>query len=211
MHGTLPPPNTRSAAVSSTFGRLIATLLYGRNVDRAEKARRRIGLAIIAFSAVYAIIAVRLVLFAVTSDGQSGRRLVGQDAVATARPMILDRNGEILAIDVRTPSLFAEPRRIIDVDEAVELLTAVLPDLDASELRDRLDSKRGFAWLKREITPKQQAEIHRLGIPGIGFLNEYKRVYPNGPVVSHLLGHCRHREMARLARLGGAAHGRVRP
>lgn len=189
MHGTLPPPNTRSAAVSSTFGRLIATLLYGRNVDRAEKARRRIGLAIIAFCAVYAIIAVRLVLFAVTSDGQSGRRLVGQDAVATARPMILDRNGEILAIDVRTPSLFAEPRRIIDVDEAVELLTAVLPDLDASELRDRLDSKRGFAWLKREITPKQQAEIHRLGIPGIGFLNEYKRVYPNGPVVSHLLGH----------------------
>ncbi len=87
------------------------------------------------------------------------------------------------------PSLFAEPRRIIDVDEAVELLTAVMPDLDTSELRERLGSKRGFVWLKREITPKQQQEVHRLGIPGIGFLNENKRVYPNGREVSHLIGH----------------------
>ena len=63
-----------------------------------------------------------------------------KDAVATARPDILDRNGLILATDVRAPSLFAEPRKIIDVDEAIELLTAVLPDLDATELRDRLST-----------------------------------------------------------------------
>jgi len=55
-------------------------------------------------------------------------------------------------------------------------------------LRERLSSKRGFVWLKREITPSQQREIHRLGIPGVGFLNENKRVYPNGPVVSHVTG-----------------------
>ena len=112
-----------------------------------------------------------------------------QDAIATARPDILDRNGAILATDVKAPSLFAEPRKLIDVDEAGELLTAVLPDLDANEVRDRLSSKRGFVWLKREITPKQQLEIHRLGIPGVGFLTENKRVYPNGPVVSHEIGH----------------------
>ena len=52
-----------------------------------------------------------------------------------------------------------------------------------------MSSKRGFVWLKREITPKQQQEIHRLGIPGVGFLTENKRVYPNGPVVSHEIGH----------------------
>ena len=90
---------------------------------------------------------------------------------------------------MKTPSLFAEPRKLIDVDEAEELLTAVLPDLDANEVRERLSSKRGFVWLKREITPKQQQEIHRLGIPGVGFLTENKRVYPNGPVVSHEIGH----------------------
>ena len=80
-----------------------------------------------------------------------------QDAVATARPDILDRNGAIIATDVKTPSLFAEPRKLIDVDEAVELLTAVLPDLDAKEVRERLSSKRGFVWLKREITPQAAA------------------------------------------------------
>jgi cell division protein FtsI (penicillin-binding protein 3) len=128
-------------------------------------------------------------MFATFSEGHGARRSVAADAVATARPDILDRNGSILATDVKTPSLFAEPRKIIDVDEAVELLTAVLPDLDATEVRERLSSKRGFVWLKREITPAQQVEVHRLGLPGVGFFSENKRVYPNGPVISHEIGH----------------------
>jgi len=187
------------AAVSSTARaeapaepwrrRLVRVLLYGRNADRGAKARGRVGLAIAAFATVYAVIALRLVLFAVAPDNHVARRTGSQDAVATARPDILDRNGEILATDVRMPSLFGEPRRLIDVDEAAELLTAELPDLDAGELRERLGSKRGFVWLKREIKPQQQQEIHRLGIPGIGFLSENKRVYPNGAEVSHLIGH----------------------
>ena len=109
--------------------------------------------------------------------------------MGTARPDILDRNGEMLATDVRTPSLFGEPHRIIDVDEASELLTAAMPDIDAAELRERLASKRRFVWLKREITPKQREQIYRVGIPGIGFLPENKRVYPNGAEVSHVIGH----------------------
>ena len=71
---------------------------------------------------------------AAVPDGHGSRRITGHDAVATARPDILDRNGEILATDVRTPSLFGEPHRIIDVDEASELLTAVMTDIDAAEL-----------------------------------------------------------------------------
>jgi cell division protein FtsI (penicillin-binding protein 3) len=169
--------------------RWLNSFLYGQDVDRNVKAKARLGLAIVAFAAIYSVIALRLVMFAEQSDGHGARRSVGQDAVATARPDILDRNGQILATDVKAPSLFAEPRKLIDVDEAEELLTAVLPDLDANEVRDRLSSKRGFVWLKREITPKQQQEIHRLGIPGVGFLTENKRVYPNGPVVSHEIGH----------------------
>ncbi|HEX5212043.1 MAG TPA: penicillin-binding protein 2 [Pseudolabrys sp.] len=176
------PPQTR-------WQRWLISLLYGRDVDRNVKARARLGLAIVAFAAVYAVIALRLVMFAEQADGHGTRRSVGQDAIATARPDILDRNGAILATDVKAPSLFAEPRKLIDVDEAEELLTAVLPDLDNKETRERLSSKKGFVWLKREITPKQQTEIHRLGIPGVGFLTENKRVYPNGAVVSHEIGH----------------------
>ena len=169
--------------------RALRSLLYGHDVDRNVKAKARLGLAIVAIAGVYGIIALRLVMFAAVSDGHGAGRRVAQDAVATSRPDILDRNGAIIATDVKTPSLFAEPRKLIDVDEAVELLTAVMPDLDASEVRERLSSKRGFVWLKREITAKQHQEIHRLGLPGVGFLTENKRVYPNGPTVSHEIGH----------------------
>jgi cell division protein FtsI (penicillin-binding protein 3) len=168
--------------------RLIRSLLYGRNVDRAAKARARVGFAILAFAAVYAIIGGRLVMYATIGDSHGTRRTASQDAIATARPDIVDRNGEVLATDVKAPSLFGEPRRIIDKDEAIELLTATLPDLDTGEVRDRLSGKKGFVWLKREITPSQQQEIHRLGIPGIGFLRENKRVYPTGSEVAHLIG-----------------------
>jgi len=178
-----------SAPAEPLQRRLLRSLLYGRNSNRAAKARARVGLAIIAFVVVYGVIAVRLVMFAAVSDGRVAHRVVSGDAIATARPDILDRNGEVLATDVRVPSLYAEPRRLIDVDEAVELLTADLPDLDATELRERLSSRRGFVWLKRDITSEQQREIYHQGLPGIGFLNENKRDYPNGAEVSHLLGH----------------------
>jgi cell division protein FtsI (penicillin-binding protein 3) len=168
---------------------LIRKVLYGGDIDHGAKARARIGLAILAFAAVYSIIAARLVMFALVSNSHVVHRVVSGDAIATARPDILDRNGEVLATDVRVPSLYGEPRRLIDVDEAVELLTADLPDLDATELRERLSSKRGFLWLKRDITPEEQREIYRQGLPGIGFLNENKRDYPNGAEVSHLIGH----------------------
>src|SRR5689334_337679 len=191
MDTQLLPPAQSPAVIAAKIqpGRLIGTLLYGRNVDRTAKARARVGLAMLAFAAVYAVIAARLVMFAVAPESHFVRRGASKDAVATARPDIVDRNGMILATDVRAPSLFAEPRKIIDVDESVELLTAVLPDLDATEVRDRIGSRRGFVWLKREITPKQRGEIYRLGLPGVGFLAENKRVYPNSAEVSHLIGH----------------------
>jgi cell division protein FtsI (penicillin-binding protein 3) len=168
---------------------LIGRVLYGSAVDRQAKARARIGLAIIAFAAVYSIIAARLVMFALASNSHAAHRVVSSDAIATARPDILDRNGIVLATDVRVPSLYAEPRRLIDIDDAVERLTAGLPDLDGAELRERLSSKRGFVWLRRDITPEQQREIYRQGLPGIGFLNENKRDYPDGAEISHLIGH----------------------
>ena len=99
--------------------RLIRSLLYGRNVDRAAKARARVGLAILAFAAIYAIIGGRLVMYATIGDSHGSRRTASQDAIATARPDIVDRNGEVLATDVKAPSLFGEPRRIIDKDEAI--------------------------------------------------------------------------------------------
>jgi cell division protein FtsI (penicillin-binding protein 3) len=106
----------------------------------------------------------------------------------TPRPDIVDRNGVLLASDVRLASLFADPRKIIDVDEAVELLTAVVPELDARELRRRLTRDRAFVWLKRHISPALRAEIHNLGIPGLGFRSETRRVYPHRRLAAHVVG-----------------------
>ena len=85
-------------------------------------------------------------------------------------------------------SVFAEPRRLVDKDEATELLTAALPQVDAKELRERLASRKGFVWVKREVTPHQRDEVFHLGLPGVGLIAENKRVYPNGPIGAHVLG-----------------------
>ncbi|MDI4666689.1 penicillin-binding protein 2 [Xanthobacter autotrophicus] len=162
--------------------------LFG--LDRGDPetvARGRIKLIMAAFCAVFIAIAAQLSHLAVTSDPGATRGR-GSDAVSSARPDIIDRNGDIVAIDVKSPSLFAEPRRLIDPDEALEGLLKVLPDLDVEESRKRLNSGKGFAWLKREITPAQMRAIHRLGIPGIGFLKENRRIYPDGPILSHVMG-----------------------
>lgn len=153
-----------------------------------EKSEPRVGLVILGFSALFIAITTRLVMLGTMPAEQVGLRRATSSEISAARPDIVDRNGTVLATDVRTVSVFAEPRKIFDKDEATELLTAVLPDLDAKELRDKLSTKKGFVWVKREITPRQQAEVHHLGIPGVGFVPENKRVYPNGPAAAHILG-----------------------
>jgi cell division protein FtsI (penicillin-binding protein 3) len=155
----------------------------------AKVTRARIGLLILGFAGIYLVIALRLVQLGVEPDAHRPKRGAGSDSIAASRPNILDRTGRLLASDIKTFSLFGDPRRVVDADEATELVTGVLPDLDAVEVRERLASKKGFVWLKREITPKQQDEIYRLGLPGIGFMRESRRVYPSGAEAGHLLGH----------------------
>ncbi len=153
-----------------------------------EKSQPRVGLVILGFSVLFLAIAGRLVMLATIPNEQVGLRRATSTAISSARPDIVDRAGTVMATDVRTVSVFAEPRKIIDKDEATELLTAVLPELDARDLREKLGTRKGFVWVKREITPRQQAEVHRLGIPGVGFVPENKRIYPNGVAAAHILG-----------------------
>src|SRR4051812_32717369 len=188
----LPDPVTlETEAPAAEAPRLAARLRSGvREVFRlrVDESGARVRLVGLAFSALFAAIGARLILLAVAPDFSGSMRHETSAAIAAARPDITDRNGETLATDVKTVSVFAEPGKVVDKDEAVELLTAVLPDLDAREMRKKLNKRRGFVWIKREITPRQQAEVHRLGIPGVGFMPENKRVYPNGAAAAHVLG-----------------------
>lgn len=149
------------------------------------RARQRVLMTMAVFMGIYAVIGGRLALLAMEDPRQGGPAIARQQA---SRPDIVDRNGEVMATDIITASLFAEPRNIVDPDEAIEQLVTVLPDLDYEQTYRRLKSDAGFVWLKRELTPAQKAQIHRLGIPGIGFRAEKRRFYPGGPTAAHILG-----------------------
>ncbi|MEL7228713.1 MAG: penicillin-binding protein 2 [Pseudomonadota bacterium] len=151
--------------------------------------RDRFILVSVGVIAMLAIVQGRLIYLASQSDDGPAMRRTGNTALVAARPRILDRNGQTMAMDIQVPSLFAEPKLIENPDETYEALTTVLPDLDFDVTMKRLKSGAGFVWVKREITPRQQADILALGLPGIGFRRESKRYYPSGETASHILGH----------------------
>ena len=155
---------------------------------RLDKGAGRIRQMTLLLGVAYLGLAAKLTHLGLSAEPPQTLKVAADQAAAGARPDLLDRNGAILATDVKTMSVFAEPKNLIDKDEAVELITAVLPDVDAHELRDRFNSKKGFVWIKRQITAKEQNEIYHLGLPGIGFWPENKRIYPNGALGAHVLG-----------------------
>jgi cell division protein FtsI (penicillin-binding protein 3) len=160
----------------------------GTRKKSSSQARSRVAIVIISFTAVYCVIGGRLVQYGLAKPDTVSS--IGRaDNLMASRPDILDRNGEILATDIRTVSLYAEPHKIVDADEAVEQLSTVLPNLNVADIYNKLKSKSRFQWLRRQLTPKQQSEILALGIPGIGFRPEKRRFYPGGATASHIVGH----------------------
>jgi len=149
--------------------------------------RARIRIAALFFFFAFAALIGRLIMFgAMPADvGPVGASAA---VVATSRPDLVDRNGQILATDIKMASLFAEPRTIYDPDETTEQIAGVLPGIDATAVRKKLSTDAGFVWIKREITPEQEQQIHDLGIPGLGFVSESRRFYPGGPLASHIVG-----------------------
>jgi cell division protein FtsI (penicillin-binding protein 3) len=161
-------------------------------IARAERAylargRYRFRLACVAFALAFLLIGGRLVTLGFAGTNASGGGLY--DISSTVhRPDILDRHGRLLATDIKGATLYADPARVIDIDELAEQVKSVLPDLDAKALRAKLRGGGRFVRIKRELTPKQQEEIHELGLPGLAFIEEYRRVYPVGATASHVVG-----------------------
>lgn len=155
--------------------------------SRNERARNRLLILIACFALAYGLVGIRLAYYGLASPLTTAS--IGRSNAVASRPDIVDRNSELLATDLNMVSLYAEPRRIVDADEVVEKLATVLPEIDWSDIHRRLRSQSAFQWLKRQITPRQQADILKLGIPGIGFRPEKRRFYPGGRTASHILGH----------------------
>ncbi|GAC1347919.1 MAG: hypothetical protein NVSMB18_34480 [Acetobacteraceae bacterium] len=111
-----------------------------------------------------------------------------RDAGPRTRAMIADRNGEILAVSLPTAGLYANPKEMMDVDEAARRLKSVLPRLDLEVVRARLGSAKQFVYLARGISPREQLAVNNLGIPGVYFQATERRRYPQGRVAAHVIG-----------------------
>ncbi len=157
---------------------------------RRLKGQNRIRLLGIGFSAFFAAIALQLGQLTLLHHSSGANSELAAHEPRSPRPDIVDRNGVVMATDISVASLFADPRKIIDVDEAVELLTANIPDLDAKSLREKLTQPgRAFVWLKRQVNSEERDAVYNLGIPGVGSVDERKRVYPLGRLAAHTIGY----------------------
>lgn len=154
-------------------------------------AARRLLILMVCFVFAYGVASARLIDIVLPNYQVNPIATAQASFVADERkrPTITDRNGNIVAIDIATASLFADPAKISDTHNTARRLAALLP-IDESVIKSKLQnpSKR-FVWLARYLTPKKRAEIHNLGLPGVGFRQEYRRVYPHGELFSHILGY----------------------
>lgn len=97
-----------------------------------------------------------------------------------------DKNNE-LAVSIEVDSVYADARKIEDVKKTANDLASIL-QIDREELKQRLKSRRPFEWVQRKISSKEVEQIKALKLPGIHFLKENRRFYPNSQLAAHLVG-----------------------
>ncbi|MBN9348050.1 MAG: penicillin-binding protein 2 [Devosia sp.] len=186
IRGSSDPVAVPASCLGKHAALPVRPLIEGSRRRFLASTGSRILIAAFVLGLLFAIIGVRLAQL-----GLVERRVVidGREVseIEASRPPIVDRNGLEMALDLRVPSLFAEPRRIVDPEQATDAILTVLEDLDREWLVQRLTGEAGFVWIKREISPDARDRIMRLGIPGIDFLSESKRFYPSREA-SHVLG-----------------------
>jgi cell division protein FtsI (penicillin-binding protein 3) len=161
------------------------------SVARAlETGRTRLLTAGLVFALAFMAIGWRLIDLTLLSQG-SEPQIAGASTAPqreAGRADIVDRNGVLLATTLPTASLWANPHTVPNPRDAAARLSAALPELSGDEIAEKLASDRGFVWLKRGLTPRQQYAINRLGIPGLQFQRESRRFYPLGNLTAHSVG-----------------------
>ena len=103
------------------------------------------------------------------------------------RGVIYDRKENELAVSIEVDSVYADPKKVVDVGKTSKDLASILK-IDRDELRQKLKSRKSFEWIERKIPPKEASEIKALRLPGIYLLKENRRFYPNAQLASHIIG-----------------------
>lgn len=163
----------------------------GTEQSALEQRRSRLGVVTALFFVAFLGLGIRLVDLTLFSGDRQVRLAQNSSGLSTIplRRGLVDRNGNMIAADLRTVSLFADARDIQDSELATNALMQVLPHLNEKNIRKKLGSKRPFVWIQRDLTPQQHAAVLSLGLPGLNFQADRRRVYPNGPLVSQVVGY----------------------
>ena len=103
------------------------------------------------------------------------------------RGTIYDSRGNELAVSIEVDSVYADARKVVEVGKTAKELASIL-QIDREELKQKLRNHRSFEWVQRKISSKEVEQIKTLQLPGIAFLKENRRFYPNSQLAAHLVG-----------------------
>lgn len=167
--------------------------LFPNRSDAAEVGRARLFVTGAAFAAAFMVVSLKLVDAALYDPARPIRLDPGRAAAALPEPEqlradIVDRNGELIATSLPISSLCARPNLIRDPAAAAFLVAGALQDANAAAIQADLERERDFVWLRRHITPAQHQALLGLGLPGLCFEREQRRVYPQGGLAAHVVG-----------------------
>ena len=175
-----------------------------RDKARARAEGRLLVLGLFFFVA-FSMVGARMGLLAASEPAEPVTAST-DSAIVAQRADIVDRNGRILATNLLTSALYAQPPLMIDPERVAGELVKVFPDLDKAQLVKDFTGTRKFLWIKRKLSPEQMQAVHDIGDPGLLFGPREMRLYPNGKLAAHVLGGASFgREGVRSAEVIGAA------
>jgi cell division protein FtsI (penicillin-binding protein 3) len=161
-------------------------------VSKSTTIRLYIVLIVLLIS--YFIIIFRLVDVSIMHDLESSPLNTFLNDVKP-RGTIYDRNGLILATNLPTKSVYAKPDQISDIYSVSKAIAEIIQKYSdkptksfAERIASKLESARGFVWIKRHLLPEEYSKIKALGIPGIYFADDNKRFYQYENDFSHVVG-----------------------
>lgn len=143
------------------------------------------------FAAFVGLMARALWLQGMTTEflqAQGATRYARTLELPATRGRITDRNGQVLASSVPVKAIWAIPDDVLEAPKQKITELANLLGMSDAELRKKLDSDRQFVYLKRQVEQDAADKITALGIAGIETRKEYKRFYPEGEVMAHVVG-----------------------
>ena len=151
----------------------------------------RIYILLFTFIFAFIVIGTQMVLMAINPISISDDRKVNLNNKFD-RKDIIDKNGVLLATNVKVNSLYAHPSEIINKEKVINSLLKIFPDSDKENLIKKLYSNKPFVWLRKTISPEQQNLVKDIGQPGLYFGPREMRIYPNGTSAAHILGGTRY-------------------